>query len=48
MYSRWRQPVETQDFASPEEEYAMRNGGDMQVICVFFACETQDFASLLS
>ena len=40
--------VETQDFASPEEEYARKNGGDMLMICVSFACETQDFASLLS
>ena len=48
LYNRRPPKVETQDFASPEEEYAMRNGGNMQVICVFFVCETQDFASLLS
>ena len=47
MYSRWREPVETQDFASPGEEYTSRNGGDMLVSAVSFACETQDFASLL-
>ena len=45
LYNRRPPKVETQDFASPEEEYAMRNGGNMQVICVFFVCETQDFAS---
>ncbi len=47
LYNRRPPKVETQNLASPEEEYAMRNGGDMQVICVSFACETQDFASLL-
>ena len=45
LYNRRPTKVETQDFASPEEEYAMRNGGNMQVICVSFVCETQDFAS---
>ena len=45
LYNRCPPKVETQNLASPEGEYAMRNGGDMQVICVFFACETQNFAS---
>ena len=47
LYNRRPQKVETQDFASPEEEYARKNGGDMLVSAVSFACETQDFASLL-
>ena len=45
LYNRRPQKVETQDFASPEEEYARRNVGNMLVSAVSFACETQDFAS---
>ena len=45
LYNRRPQKVETQDFASPEEEYARKNGGDMLMICVSFVCETQNLAS---
>ena len=38
---------ETQDFASPEEEYARSNGVNVLAMSALFACETQDFASLL-
>ena len=47
VWARWRQPVETQNFASPEEVSAMRTSGYMLMRVAFFACETQDFASLL-
>ena len=47
VWSRWRQPVETQDFASPEKLSAMKDSGYMLMTAAFLACETQDFASLL-
>ena len=43
----WRQPVETQDFASHEEVSAMCSCYNQRVVIAFVACETQDFASLL-
>ena len=43
----WRQPVETQDFASPEEVCAINSCYNQRVVIAFPACETQDFASLL-
>ena len=43
----WRQPVETQDFASPDEISAMGASGYMLLTVALLACETQDFASLL-
>ena len=43
----WRQPVETQNFASPEEVCAINSCYNQRVVIAFPACETQDFASLL-
>ena len=43
----WRQPVETQNLASPEKVSAKRTDGYLLMRVAFFACETQDFASLL-
>ena len=45
--SQWREPVETQNLASPEEVSTKRTGGYMLMMVALFACETQDFASLL-
>ena len=47
VWARWRQPVETQDFASPEKVSAMEASGCMLMTVALLACETQDFASLL-
>ena len=44
LYNRRPPKVETQNLASPEEEYAMRNGGNMQVICVCFASPEEEYA----
>ena len=41
----WRQPVETQDFASPMEPCAIYPGYNQRVFIAFVACETQNFAS---
>ena len=40
-------PVETQDFASPEEVKAIYPCYNQHVLIAFVAYETQDFASLL-
>ena len=44
---QWRMPVETQNFASPEEVCAINSCYNQRVVIAFPACETQDFASLL-
>ena len=46
--SQWRMPVETQNFASPEEVCAIYSCYNRYVLIAFVACETQDFASLLN
>ena len=46
--SQWRMPVETQNFASPEEVCASYSCYNRYVLIAFVACETQDFASLLN
>ena len=46
--SQWRMPVETQDFASPEEVCAIYSCYNQRVVIAFPACETQNFASLLN
>ena len=46
--SQWREPVETQDFASHEEVSAIYPCYNQRVVIAFIACETQDFASLLN
>ena len=46
--SQWREPVETQYFASPEEVCAIYSCYNQRVVIAFPACETQDFASLLN
>ena len=45
--SQRRMPVETQNFASPEEDCAIYSCYNRHVVIAFIACETQDFASLL-
>ena len=45
---QWRMPVETQNFASPEEVCAINSCYNQRVVIAFPACETQDFASLLN
>ena len=44
---QWRMPVETQNFASPEEVCAINSCYNQRVVIAFPACETQNFASLL-
>ena len=39
--------VETQNFASHKQGYAICLGDEIHFVAVLFACETQDFASLL-
>ena len=43
---RWQSKVETQDFASHKQGYAIDRGDYVPVIAGFIARETQDFASL--
>ena len=38
--------VETQNLASHKHGYAIYWGDEIHFVAVFFACETQDFASL--
>ena len=47
MPYQWRQPVETQNFASPEEVSAKHTDAIRSALIAIFARETQDFASLL-
>ena len=47
VLSQWRQPVETQNLASPEGICAIYTCDNHYVVTVSVACETQDFASLL-
>ena len=46
--SQWREPVETQNLASPEEVCAIYSCYNQRVVIAFPACETQDFTSLLN
>ena len=45
---RRQSKVETQDFASHKQGYAIDRGDKMSVVAEFVARETQDFASLLA
>ena len=45
---RRQSKVETQDFASHKQGYAIDRGDYVPVVGGFVACETQDFASLLA
>ena len=47
VLSQWREPVETQNLASPEEVCAICSCYNRRVVIAYVACETQDFASLL-
>ena len=49
IHAKWRrQPVETQNLASPEEVSASCSSYNRHVVIASVACETQDFASLLN
>ena len=47
VLSQWREPVETQNLASPKEVSASCSSYNRRVVIAYVACETQDFASLL-
>ena len=47
VLSQWREPVETQNLASPEEVKASCSSYYQCFVIAFVACETHDFASLL-
>ena len=47
VLSQWREPVETQNLASPKEVMAICSCYNRHVVIAYVACETQDFASLL-
>jgi len=44
MPYQWRQPVETQNFASPEEKTQQQQAYPYPNSLRLVACETQDFA----